>query len=67
MIIEKFSQVKNMNYEQTFASTIKFNILRFFLIIVALHDLECYQVNVNNVFIENIFRKNHLHDNFDEL
>ena len=51
-VIREFSQMYDINYISIFASIAKFDILRLFLIIVILKDLKCYQMNVNNVFIE---------------
>ena len=42
----------NIDYENIFASTVKFNTLCVFLTLVALENLKCHQVNVNNAFIE---------------
>ena len=46
-----------INYIDIFVSTMKFDTLRLFLVIVALKNLKCYQVNVNNVFIEFFLKK----------
>ena len=46
-----------IDYEDTFVSTVRFDTLRLFLAIVALKNLECHQVNVNNVFIEFFLKK----------
>ena len=46
-----------IDYEDTFASTTRFDTLRLFLAIVALKNLECHQVNVNNIFIEFFLKK----------
>jgi len=37
--------------------TVKFNTLHVFLILVALKDLECHQINVNNVFTKSFLKK----------
>ena len=57
LVIREFSQIYDIEYESTFASIVKFDILRLFLIVVALKDLKCYQVNVNNTFIEPFLKK----------
>ena len=54
---EKFFQICNMNHFDIFASTIKFDILRFFMIIVTLKNFEYHQIDVNNTFIEFFFKK----------
>ena len=40
-----------------FASTVKFNSLRLFLAIVAVRNMECYQVDINNAFIESVLKE----------
>ncbi len=47
----------SINYKDIFALTVKFNTLCIFLILVALKDLECHQINVNNVFTESFLKK----------
>jgi hypothetical protein len=41
-----------VDFDYTFAPTLRYNTLRVFLIIVAMEDLECYAINVNNAFTE---------------
>ena len=57
LIIKEFTQMYEVNYEDTFVSTTRFDTLRLFLAIIALKNLECHQVNVNNVFIEFFLKK----------
>ena len=52
LITRDFSQIFEVDYMNTFASTVKFDTLRLFLIFVALKDLHCHQMNINNAFIE---------------
>ena len=47
----------DIDYTDIFASIVKFDILRLFLIIVILKDLKCHQVNINNAFIESFLKK----------
>lgn len=47
----------NVNYENTFALTVKFNTLWVFLVLVTLKNLKCYQINVNNIFIKSFLKK----------
>ena len=47
----------SINYEDIFAPTVKFDTLCVFLALVALKDLECHQVDVNNVFTESFLKK----------
>ena len=42
LVVREFSQMYNIDYTDTFASIVKFDILRLFLIIVALKDLKCH-------------------------
>ena len=42
LVIRKFSQMYNIDYTNIFASIVKFDILRLFLIIVTLKDLKCH-------------------------
>jgi hypothetical protein len=41
-----------VNFDYTFTLTLCYNTLRVFLIIIAIEDLKCYAINVNNAFIE---------------
>ena len=51
-VVKDFSQMYDVNFTNTFASTVKFDTLRLFLVFVALKNLKCHQVDVNNAFIE---------------
>ena len=57
LVIREFFQMHNINYINTFASIVKFDILYLFLMIIALKDLKYYQMNVNNAFIESFLKK----------
>ena len=50
LIARNFTQVFEINYKNIFALIVKFNTLQLFLVIVILKDLECYQIDINNVF-----------------
>jgi len=52
-----FSQTYNVDYKNIFALTVKFNTLQVFLTIIALKNLECHQVNVNNIFMKFFLKK----------
>ena len=52
-----FFQICGVDYSDTFASTIKFDTLRLFMVIVALEDLKCHQIDVNNAFTESFLKK----------
>ena len=47
----------SIDYEDIFAPTVKFDTLHVFLALVALENLECHQVNVNNAFTEFFLKK----------
>ena len=57
LIAKDFSQMYDIDYIDTFVSIVKFDILRLFLIIVALKNLKCHQVNVNNAFTKSLLKK----------
>ena len=57
LIVKDFSQMYDVNFTNIFASIVKFDTLRLFLIIVALKNLKCHQVDVNNVFIESFLNE----------
>ena len=57
LVARGFSQIRGIDYEQTFAPTVKFDTLRLFLAIVAIEDLECHQVDVNNAFTESMLKE----------
>jgi len=42
LVTRDFIQAFNINYKDIFISTIKFDTLRVFLIIIMLKDLKCY-------------------------
>ena len=55
--IREFSQMYNIDYTNIFVSTIKFDTLRLFRVILMLKNLKYYQMNVNNAFIESFLKK----------
>ena len=57
VVTREFSQMHDINYEDIFASTVKFDTLCVFLALVALKDLKCHQVDVNNAFTEFFLKK----------
>lgn len=58
LVARGFSEVYGIDYQDTFAPTGKFDTLRLFLAIVALEDLKCHQVDVNNAFTESLLKEN---------
>ena len=57
LVVKDFSQMYDVNFTNTFASTVKFDTLRLFLVIVVLKILNCHQVDVNNAFIESFLNE----------
>ena len=57
VVTRDFSQMHDIDYENIFTSTVKFNTLHIFLTLVALKNLKCHQMNVNNVFTEFFLKK----------
>ena len=57
LVVRGFSQVQGVDFEQTFAPTVKFDSLRLFLAIVAVRNIECHQVDVNNAFTESVLKE----------
>jgi hypothetical protein len=47
-----FSQAYGLNYEETFAPTVRMDTLRLFLAIVAFENLECWHFDIKNAFTE---------------
>ena len=52
-----FSQIYGIDYEDTFAPTIRYDTLRTFLAIVAMENLECHQLDINNAFTESFLKE----------
>ncbi len=57
LVARDFSQIYSVDYKNIFVFTIKFNTLQVFLTIIALKNLECHQVNVNNIFTKFFLKK----------
>jgi len=57
LVARGFSQIHEVDYEDTFAPTVKFDTLRVFLAIAAMKDLELHQVDVNNAFTESFLKE----------
>ena len=57
LVARGFSQIHGVDYEDTFAPTVKFDTLRVFLAIAAMEDLELHQVDVNNAFTESFLKE----------
>ena len=52
LVARGFTQKYGIDYEDTFAPTVRSDTLRTVLAIVALENLECHQVDVNNAFTQ---------------
>jgi hypothetical protein len=57
LVARGFLQKYGVDFEDTFAPTVRFDTLRLFFAMVAMHDLECHQVDVNNAFTESDLRE----------
>lgn len=57
LIARGFSQKYGIDFEDTFAPIVRFNTFRLFFAVITMHDLKCYQVDVNNAFIESYLRE----------
>jgi len=57
LIIKDFFQIHEVDYENTFASIIKFDTLQVFLVIATMKNLKLHQVNVNNAFTESFLKE----------
>ena len=67
LVVKNFSQVWKIDFTNIFASIFKFDTLRLFFIIVALKNLKCHQVNVNNVFTKSFLKKKIYMKAFSEI
>jgi hypothetical protein len=54
LVARDFSQRQGIDYQDTFAPTMRMDSLRVLLALVAVEDLECHQVDVNNAFTESV-------------
>ena len=57
VVARDFSQMHDIDYEDIFAPTVKFDTLCIFLTLVTLENLKCHQMNVNNAFTEFFLKK----------
>ncbi|KAI7159413.1 hypothetical protein KC324_g13609 [Hortaea werneckii] len=62
LVARGFSQKYGIDFEDTFAPTVRHDTLRLFMAVVCKEDLECHQIDVNNAFtestlVEDIFMK----------
>jgi len=57
LVTRDFSQAYNVDYENIFILIIKFDTLQVFLVIIALKNLKCHSVNVNNIFMKFFLKK----------
>jgi len=57
LIVRDFFQIHEVDYENTFASIIKFDTLQVFLVIATMKNLELHQIDVNNAFTESFLKE----------
>jgi hypothetical protein len=57
LVTRGFSQVYREDYTNTFALIIRIDILRIFLIIIAIEDLEYNYFNIKNTFTKSILKE----------
>jgi hypothetical protein len=50
LIARRFSQAYGLDYEETFAPTVRMNRLRLLLAIVAFENLKCWNFDIKNTF-----------------
>jgi hypothetical protein len=50
LVARGFTQVQGIDYNETFALTVRIDTLRLFLATVAAEDLECFHYNIKNAF-----------------
>jgi hypothetical protein len=52
LVVRGFSQAYGLDYDETFAPTVRLDTLWLFLAIVAFENLECWHFDIKNAFIE---------------
>jgi len=57
IVVRDFSQIYNVNYENMFALTVKFNTLQIFLVLITFKNLKCHQINITNIFTKSFLKK----------
>lgn len=57
LVARGFSQKYGVDFEDTFAPTVRHDTLKLFFAVVAMKDLECHQVDVNNAFTESFLQE----------
>jgi len=58
LVARGFTQRHGVDFEDTFAPTVRHDTLRLFLAVVCQEDLDCEQIDVNNAFTESILKEN---------
>ena len=56
LVARGFSQKYDINYKETFTPTIRSDSLRILLAVVAIENLEYYQIDVSNAFTETLLK-----------
>jgi hypothetical protein len=57
LVARGFTQKFGVDFDYTFAPTLRHDTLRVFLALVAMEDLECHAVDVNNAFTESTLKE----------
>ena len=57
LVARGFTQKYGVDFDYTFAPTLRHDTLRVFLAMVAMEDLECHAVDVNNAFTESTLKE----------
>jgi hypothetical protein len=56
LVVQGFSQASGLDYNETFALTVRMDTLRVFIDIVDFEDLECWYLDIKNAFTESEFK-----------
>ena len=57
LVARGFTQRQGVDFEDTFAPTVRHDTLRLFLAVVCQEDLDCEQIDVNNAFTESVLKE----------
>ena len=52
LVARGFSQIQGIDFEDTFAPTVRMDTMRVMLALIAIHDWEAHQIDINNAFTE---------------
>ena len=57
LVVENFSQMQNIDYDEIFSSTLRLNSLRMLLAFAAHFDYEIKQINISNAYFKENLKK----------